>query len=227
MCAMTHTPTFREIDPNIVEPSPWNANTVSQDNEEKLRSSIERHGMFKPILVRQIGDRLQCVGGWNRCEQAIELGMQTVPAFDLGPFDDAMAKEISLADNARYGIDDLTRLNELLEELDTAVLEETMPWTASDIDAMTASIAVNVDDLDDIGELPDEEEDEEDDKPAKAPKTHQLMKFRVALGDAGRINQMISETMVAEGFTAEDDASNAGAALAFLLLSQSKGDDDA
>lgn len=238
MCVMKHTPEYQEIDPNVIVPSPWNANVVNHENEEKLRASIARHGMFKPIIVREIsdpalpgyetGEQYQCIGGWHRCEQAIELGYEKIPAFNLGPIDDVKAKEISLADNARYGVDDLVRLNELLEDLDLKSVEETMPWSNQDLEAMTASIAVSVDDLGDLDDLPDPddlEDDEDDDKPAKAAKTHQMLKFRCSLEDASKISRMVKDTMLEEGFTDEDDASNAGTALAFLLLNRGDADD--
>lgn len=212
---------FMELDPRTIEPSPWNVNVVSHENEEKLRASIERHGMFKPLLIREIGSIYQCIGGWHRCEQAIELGYETVPVCNLGPIDDAKAKEISLADNARYGVDDTLALSKLLDELDVGVLEDVMPWTDADIRAMTASIAVNVDDLDlDDPVLSDDDEEPEEAPEPKAQKTHQLLKFRVPIADAQRISALVAETMRDEGFTASDDLSNAGDALAFLLLGQ-------
>lgn len=224
---------FIELDPRLIEPCPWNTNVVSHENEEKLRASIERHGMFKPVIVRQLDTQFaggaevyECIGGWHRCEQAIELGYQKIPVCDLGIIDDARAKEISLADNARYGLDDTLKLSGLLEELDVKSVEAFMPWTNRDIEAMTASIAVNIDDLDmsDVN-LNFDEEDEEKEKPApKAPKTHQLMKFRVPIADAAKISKIINETMQEEGFTAADDMTNAGEALAFIIL---QSDDDA
>lgn len=213
---------FIELDPRSILPCPWNTNVVSHENEEKLRASIERHGMFKPIIVRVLEDgQHECVGGWHRCEQAIEIGYAKVPVCDLGAISDEKAREISLADNARYGLDDALKLNELLKDLDLDAVETTMPWTAQDIEAMTASIAVNVDDLDlDNVELPDEDEDGPEEAPEpKAPKTHQLLKFRCTLADAGKISELVSKTMVAEGFTASDSLTNAGDALAFILFS--------
>jgi ParB family chromosome partitioning protein len=121
---------------------------VSHENELKLRASIERNGMFKPVLVRELDDgTLQSLGGWHRVEQAIELGWpKCLPS--SSPGSDERAKEISLADNARYGIDDTLKLSELLGELDGAAVEAIMPWSAGDIAALTASLAIDVDNLD-------------------------------------------------------------------------------
>lgn len=219
---------FEMRDPRSIQPSPWNSNVVSHENEEKLRASIERHGMFKPILVRELPSVkltnppqpiLECVGGWHRNEQAIELGYDQVPVINLGTIGDEQAKEISLADNARYGIDDTLKLSEILGALDTAAIEAVMPWTERDIKAITASLSIDIDDLDlDQPILPDEEDEPEEVTPAKAPKTHQMMRFRNNLGDASRISALITCTMQEQGFTSEDDLTNAGDALAFLLL---------
>lgn len=217
---------FMELDPRIIEPCPWNTNIVSHENEEKLRHSIERHGMFKPVIVRSLDTQFaggglvyQCIGGWHRCEQAIELGYETVPAIYLGDIDDDKAKEISLIDNARYGLDDTLRLSQVLEDLDLSTIEGFMPWTNRDIEAMTASIAVDIDDLDIDPTMPEEEPDAPEEKSKKPSKTHQLMKFRVPIADAARISQLVTAAMKENDFTSEDDMTNAGEALAFLLLS--------
>jgi len=227
------------VDPKTIKPSPWNANVVSHENEGKLRASIERHGMFKPILVREVVTRqplednpsivresttLQCIGGWHRCEQAIELGYEEVPAINLGPIDDEKAKEISLADNARYGIDDTLKLSELLSDLDKDLLEHILPWTNRDISALTASLSVNIDDLDlDEPDLPDAD-DEQPEERVKPTKTHQVLRFRNSINDAGRISTLINKTMEEQGFTSEDTLTNAGDALAFLLFKEAEDD---
>jgi ParB family chromosome partitioning protein len=69
---MTHM-RYAMVDPRLIEPNPWNTNIVSHENELKLRASIERNGMFKPVLVREISMghcKLQSLGGWHRVEQA-------------------------------------------------------------------------------------------------------------------------------------------------------------
>jgi hypothetical protein len=227
---MTHTitPDFLTLDPRAIQPNPWNANVVSHENEEKLRASIERHGMFKPVLVRELPDgTFQSIGGQHRAEQAIELGYVGIPVINLGPISDEQAKEISLADNARYGIDDTLRLSELLADLDTSAIENFMPWTNRDIAAMTASLSVDIDDLDlDEPTIPDDEDEPEETPAPKSVKTHQNLRFRVSIPDGARISNLINKAMQEQGFTKEDDLTNAGDALAFLLL-QNNEDDDA
>jgi ParB-like chromosome segregation protein Spo0J len=218
---------YQLLDPTVIQPNPWNTNVVSHENELKIRASLERNGMFKPVLVRELDDgSIQSIGGWHRVEQAIELGWATVPAINLGRISDERAKEISLADNARYGIDDTLKLSELLGELDTAAIEAIMPWSAGDIAALTASLSVDVENLDlDEPVIPDTDEDQPEAPVTKAPKTHQVLRFRNSVVDAARIADLINRTKVEQGFTAEDDLTNAGDALAYLLFERTEDDD--
>lgn len=225
---MTHTQRYELVDPSLIQPNPWNTNVVSHENEVKLRASIERNGMFKPVLLRELADgTLQSLGGWHRAEQAVELALPQIPAIILGNISDERAKEISLADNARYGIDDTLKLSELLAELDVETMENIMPWSHGDIVALTASLAVNVDDLDlDEPTFPTDDDQDKDPLPPKAAKTHQVMRFRLAIADAAAIGAKVNAAMVAEGFNTADDLTNAGDALAFLLLDGSSSNDE-
>lgn len=223
---------FTEMDPRIIRPAPWNSNVVSHENELKLKASLQRNGFFRPVIVRETssfdGARdviYECVGGWHRCEQAIELGYETVPVVNLGPIDEEKAKEISLADNARYGIDDTLKLSEILEGLDIGAIENTMPWTRRDIDAITADLSVDIDDLDLSDKSQEIEDDPDEDLPApKAPRTHQVIRFRCTLEDAAKIYNIITRVQQEQGFTKEDDLTNAGDALSYIVLSEP--DDD-
>lgn len=212
---------YELINPRLIKPNAWNSNVVSHENELKLRKSIERNGLFKPIVVRTLDDgSLECLGGIHRAEQSAELGLTEIPTINLGIISDEKAKEISLADNARYGIDDSSRLYEILKDMDADVVEDIMPWTTEDLEAITASLAVEIDDLD-LDE-PDLEEDkpdlEDDDEPVeKAERTHQLMRFRVSVAGAANISALIKQTMKEQDFTKEDDLTNAGDALEYLI----------
>jgi ParB-like chromosome segregation protein Spo0J len=227
MWLMTHM-RFETMDPCDIQANPWNSNVVSHENEEKLRASIERHGMFKPVIVRELPDgTIESVGGWHRAEQAIELGYTEIPVCNLGVISDEKAKEISLADNARFGIDDTLKLSEILEGLDAAAMENVLPWTTQDIRALTASLAVDIDDLDlDQPVINDQEDEPEEPAAPKTVKTHQIIRFRCSIQDAARISNAVNQAMQDQGFTKEDDLTNAGDALAFLLF-QDQEDDDA
>lgn len=211
---------YELINPRLIKPNPWNSNVVSHENELKLRKSIQRNGLFKPIVVRTLDDgSLECLGGIHRAEQSAELGLVEIPTINLGTITDEKAKEISLADNARYGIDDSSKLYAILADMDADVLEDIMPWTTEDIDAITASLAVEIDDLDlDEPEIEKNEPEEENENTTDKPeRTHQLMRFRVSVTGAANISALIKQTMKEQNFTKEDDLTNAGDALEYLI----------
>ena len=209
------------VDPRELQPNPWNTNHVSHENDIKLRASLRKHGMFKPLVVRELEDgTLQLLGGAHRAGAAIDEGITPVPAFNLGRVDDARAKEIGLIDNARYGSDDTLKLAELLEELGLQNVEPVMPWSAAEVDMLSASIAVDVDQLDLDEDEQSEPEDRDQGDAPKVSKTHEIMRFKVGLGDAERLRRLIRTVIKDQGFTGADDLTNAGDALAHILLTE-------
>jgi ParB family transcriptional regulator, chromosome partitioning protein len=208
-----------QINPTDLKPNPWNTNNVSMENEEKLRASLERHDMFKPIVCRELADgTLEILGGQHRAMVSVEIGKDQVPVINLGSVDDLKAKEISLIDNARYGVDDTLDLAELLKEIqETVNVTDFMPFVESDLNAMFASADIDLDDL-----LPDEFEATDtgdvsfEDKPTK---THTIMRFKVPIEDAERIDEIISDAQRKHGFDDGDALTRAGDALVHVLLS--------
>lgn len=216
---------FHEIDPRDLGANPWNSNTVSHENEQKLRASVERLGMFKPLIVREMEDgSLQLIGGQHRCEAAIEAGMQTVPVINLGRITEERAKEIGLIDNSRYGTDDTLKLAELLDELGMTDMVEIMPWSEHEIAAISASIAVDIDDLD-LEEDGLEGDDPDNQGQERAPRTHEVLRFKCSLNDSARIRSLVNRTIATHDFNGSDDLTNAGDALAQLLLTSASSDD--
>lgn len=208
------------VDPDALSPNPWNSNHVSPENEEKLDESVRRMGLFKPVIVRQIEglNGYQILGGQHRWEAAQRLGMQ-VPIFNVGYVDDARAKEISLADNARYGTDDAIQLAAILEDVgDNDTIQSFLPYTDTDITSIFASVDIALDELD-IDE-PDEPEPELEKPLPKPAKTHTVMRFKVPLGDAEKLTELIAKTQKIHGYTSGDELTNAGDALVHLLIGQ-------
>lgn len=200
--------------------NPWNTNRVAPANEAKIRASLERNGMFKPIVVRQVAGLpgYEILGGEHRWEQAIALGESEVPIANLGFVTDKQAKEIGVIDNARYGADDTLSFAELLKELgDIDELQDFLPYGSADLDAIFSASNIALDELE-LDESLDREEDEEElVKPTKAPKTHTVMRFKLSLGDAEKLTALIAKTQKTHGYTTEDDLTNAGDALVHLL----------
>ena len=213
-------------DPASLLPNPWNTNILTPEGERKLDNSVRRLGCFKPVLVREIADGLEIIGGEHRSESAVRCGLVKIPITNLGPIDDKTAKEISLADNARYGADDTIALAELIKSLgDIHDIQEFLPWSDADITSIFTASTIDLDEL----EL-DEEFDtlngkkpEEPEIPAiKIPKTHTIMRFKVSIGDAERLTERLTRIKTTHGFTKSDDLTNAGDALCHALLTTSE-----
>jgi hypothetical protein len=216
---------FKTVPVDVLRKNPWNTNRVTPDNEAKIRKSLERNGMFKPIIVRQVSGEngYEILGGEHRWEQAIELGQPEVPIANLGFIDDKQAKEIGVIDNARYGADDTLSFAELLKDIgDVGELQDFLPYGSADLDAIFSASTIALGDLeiDENFEKKLEAEIEDDEKPAKLPKTHTVMRFKVMLGDAERLTALISKTQKDHGYTTEDQLTNAGDALVHLLGDQ-------
>lgn len=201
--------------------NPWNSNQVSAENEAKIRASIQRNGLFKPVIVRQVADitGYEIVGGEHRWEQAIELGHTEVPVANLGEIDDRQAKEIGVIDNARYGIDDTLSLGEILKDIGTDDLQDFLPYGDTDLSAIFSASDIALDDLEiDESFEKDVENEREDDAPVEKPaKTHTVMRFKCSLGDAERLTALIARTQKVQALNTADDLTNAGDALIFLL----------
>lgn len=203
--------------------NPWNSNQVSPDNENKIKKSIERNGLFKPVIVRTVNgvSGYEIIGGEHRWEQAVELGHKEITVANLGPISVSQAKEIGVIDNARYGIDDTLSLAEILKDIEAENLQEFLPYGETDLNAIFSSTDIDLDDLeiDEDFDNPDEDKAPEVQE-LKAAKTHVIMRFKVPIGDAETITQSIASTQRDQGFSDSDDLTNAGDALVHLLTSQ-------
>ena len=202
-------------DPKTLKPNPWNSNIVTPENLLKLENSIQKFGVYKPVIVRELEDgSLEILGGQHRSQVAASLGVPEVPVVSLGPLDEVTAKQIGLVDNGRYGDDDVLKLSEILKDIGD--IDEIMSWMPLDQEDMTAifnadNLAFDDLELSDADELPSLDGN-------TADQTHQLMRFKVPLEDAARISELIERVMKKQGFTEEDELSNAGNALVHLLL---------
>lgn len=213
---------YLEVPVEDLRPNPYNPNRVSAENEKKIRESIKRNGIFKPIIVRQVASvaGYEIVGGQHRWEQAKELGLKVVPIANLGEIEEKRAKEIGLLDNARYGADDTLSLSEILKEIGNAEeIQSFLPYGETDLSAIFSATNIDLNTLD-VGqnELKTEEIQTSDEGPAVKPtKTHTVMRFKIGLADAERVTKLIASTQKSQGLTTEDELTNAGDALIHLL----------
>lgn len=202
-------------DPRTLIPAPWNPNRADASDEAKLDASVDRFGLFKPVVCRRLenGD-LQILGGHYRVASAIRLGLLLVPVVDLGEVSEDRAREITLVDNGRYGRDDSGALAKLIEELHAGrdELAGFLPFDLSELEAIASSAAI---DLDTLGL--DEEDAPKAEKPPRVSKTHEMMRFKVAVEDADRLRQALATVMADQGFSEADQLSNAGDALVWLV----------
>lgn len=218
-------PELLMLSPDDLVPNPWNPNVMSPENEAKLDESIKRFGLFRPIVARETDDGLEILGGQHRWEGAKRLGITSIPVANVGRIDDAKAKEIGLADNARYGFDDGALLHDILKDLgDSDEIQSFLPYSDADIRSIFSNADIALGELD-LEDTFDKTEELHEPPTAKAPKTHQVMRFKISIGDSERITELITKTSKRHGFTNADDLTNAGDALVHLLLSGGEASD--
>lgn len=213
---------YLEVLVQELRPNSFNPNRVSAENERKIRASIQRNGIFKPIIVREVAgiDGYEILGGQHRWEQARELGYETVPVANLGVITDSRAKEICLIDNARYGSDDTLSLSEILKdigEIDT--IQEFLPYGDTDLAAIFSATNIDLETLN----IPENDdislgiEPETEAPVTKVAKTHAIMRFKVSNQDAERLTALIARTQKQHDYRHEEQLINAGDALIHLL----------
>ncbi len=209
--------TVEEINVALLEKNPWNSNVMTPENEAKLEESIRRVGAFKPITARRIegSSKLQILGGEHRWQLAVKRGDKTIDVTVLDVMPDDVAKEISLVDNARYGVDDGLKLSEVLESLgDAQDISSFMPYSESELDIFYSSSSIDLDSLDLIEEDDIAEELPVTEKPSQA---HRIMRFKVPVEDAHIIEKAIEKAIQENGFVDSDSLTNAGDALVHLM----------
>lgn len=197
--------------PMDLKPNPWNTNSVSPENEEKLDESIDRFGMFKPVLVRTLNDgTLEIIGGEHRAKAAHKKGFKEIPILNLGSLDDKRAKEIGLVDNGRYGADDAIALSELLGELgDISEISSFLPFGEAELESLFSASSYDFDELD-----ADEEQME---SMAPSVQRQQILRFKVPVEDAHVVTDYIERIIKEQGLSSSDSLTNAGDALIYLI----------
>lgn len=214
---MTRQLVIENISPDLLQPNPWNTNVVSPEMEERIEAGLRKmNGFFKPVVARRLPDgTLQILGGEHRTRAAQRLKMPTVPVVVLDGVSDKEAKTIGLMDNGRYGEDDSLRLNALLRELDTELVE-LLPYDDKDLATLFATPSGV--DLDKIGF-----DDADDDITPEIEKvrptvTHELMRFKVPVEERESIDKFLQHVVRTKGLGGEKDPMvAAGMALAEIV----------
>lgn len=90
---------IHEVSLASVVPSPLQPRKdFARDALQELIDSIKQHGIIQPLLVRQIGARLELIAGERRWRAAQELGLAQVPVI-IRSASDLEVLEISLIEN--------------------------------------------------------------------------------------------------------------------------------
>lgn len=203
-----------------ISPNSFNPNRVSQENEEKLLNSVDRFGMYKPIVVRQLENGcFEIIGGEHRWKAAVQKGFEYVPVINLGEVPDTTAKEIAIADNARYGADDPFQLAALLTELGgPAEISSFLPFSGDDLNSLNIATQIDLDNL----LLPDEQHDDLPEPSRDASQQWQMLRFKVPMTDAWKITSVIEGVIRDQGLNDPDSLINAGNALLHLANQSGK-----
>lgn len=201
---MTSRIDIQHVQADLLRPNPWNSNQVAPEMERRLRASIEKFGLYKPIIVRQVGKELEILGGEHRWRVARDLGFESVPVVNLGSIDDKTAKTIGLADNGRYGEDDAVRLAEILRDIGIDEAELVLPYTQEDLAGMFSVAEIDFDSIGfDTGD--DELDAPTSAESTRAAATHELMRFKVPVEARESIQKFIEHVIDRNGYKVETD----------------------
>lgn len=209
-----------KINPKDLQFSPWNVNSVSPENMEKLKESVRRNGIFRPVVVREVDGHLEVIAGEHTTRVARELGYEQIDVYNLGPITDLKAKEISVIDNQHFGVEDQYGLGTLLREIqeaDGVNASDFLPFSDRELNNIFRSSTINLDTL----ELDDEMDSiipdyNPEDQATRARVEHQVMRFKVPIKDADFVQRVIENIIKRQGFKQTDSLAAAGDALVHI-----------
>lgn len=212
------------VDPRLLKANPWNPNVVDPINQLKLETSIRKEGIKRPVVFRELEDgSYELIAGHHRTIAACDLSLDLVPAINRGKISDAQAKKESLIDNSRYGTDDPFKISTLLQDPDMGSADDllnTLPIDEEELAGYFSHLTADEvgEEIDLILKDDDEPAGEMIDLAAMSPtKTHQVIRFRVPIADAAKIEALLLTTRKDQGFDTADELTNSGDALVYLL----------
>ena len=89
----------REVDIDLVEPSPYQPRTrFREETLDELARSIRASGIIQPLVVRPIGSRFQLIAGERRWRAAQRAGLNKVSVI-VKQVPDELALEMTLVEN--------------------------------------------------------------------------------------------------------------------------------
>ncbi len=110
-----------ELEVTKLRPNPYQPRTYfDEDALEDLASSIQEHGIFQPLIVKQAVKGYEIVAGERRFRAAQKVGLKTVPVV-VRDFNDQQMMEIALLENLQRenlnGIEEANAYNLMLTNL--------------------------------------------------------------------------------------------------------------
>lgn len=88
-----------EIPLTEITPNPFQPRRIFDPEKiNDLAASISEHGIFQPIIVKQVKDGYMIVSGERRFRAAKQVGLKTIPSI-IRSYDPAKVAEISLVEN--------------------------------------------------------------------------------------------------------------------------------
>ncbi|ERJ12553.1 ParB/RepB/Spo0J family partition protein [Haloplasma contractile] len=114
-----------------LRPNPYQPRKeFDEEKIEELKTSIEEHGVFQPIIVRKIEnlqDKFYIVAGERRFRACRALGLETIPAI-VRDIDDQIMAEVALLENLQR-----ENLNAIEEAMAFKMLIEKYELTQSEV----------------------------------------------------------------------------------------------
>ena len=162
-------------------PAEYNPRTLTQEQFQQIKASIQRLGFIDPVIVNKHPERLDIlVGGHQRTRVAIEMGLKTIPTVEVNMTPE-MEKEANIRLNKNVGGWDYDTLANMFDQAD---LEE---WGFTDFDFG------QFDGFDEDGEGGSAQEDDFDTTPPEKPKTvlgdlYEIGEHRLLCGSSTEIN---------------------------------------
>jgi ParB family chromosome partitioning protein len=89
----------KEISIHLISPNPFQPRrNFDQEKLDELASSIAEHGVFQPIILKEIPNGYMIVSGERRYRAAKQNGLETIPAI-VRNYDQSEVAELSLVEN--------------------------------------------------------------------------------------------------------------------------------
>lgn len=125
---VSETERVKELAIDRIDPNPYQPRTeFDREHLKELATSIKRHGVLQPVVVRRVGDRYQLVIGERRLRAARIAGKATIPS---------IVRELEQSQSLKYALlENLQRedLNPIEEARGYSTLMDEFGLTAPEI----------------------------------------------------------------------------------------------